>query len=263
MSTDLTIFQFEHQLVRTITDEQGNPWFVLRDVLEAMGSKTAANNAKDSIIKGLGDGYSNDYPILDSLGRQQIASFISEPAVTFLVARSNTDRGRKLNRWIHAEVLPQIRKTGSYHMPSFSMEVFQTALQNVIQPMQAQIEHLTWMVENNPRKRPGRVYRSMDIAFELHMSARELHKEASAIGLLKPIRVNDILMWEITDEGERFVKYSSGGTKRYKLGKTYSNSLWWNFEAVRYIKDYEGPKLNVDIPATDKKRARARLRIVH
>ena len=48
------------------------------------------------------------------MGRTQQVTIISESGVTFLVSRSNTESGRKLNRWIHTEVLPAIRKTGAY-----------------------------------------------------------------------------------------------------------------------------------------------------
>lgn len=101
-----------------VIDRDGSPWFVLRDVLKAMGSNTAPNNAKSSIINGLGDGYSIGIPIQDSLGRQQTVTVISEPAVTFLVSRSNTERGRKLNQWIHTEVIPAIREDGFYEAPT-------------------------------------------------------------------------------------------------------------------------------------------------
>ena len=128
------------------------------------------------------------------------------------------------------------------------MEVIQAAMLDVIQPMQAQIEHLAWMVENNPRKRPGRVYRSVDIAFHLAMDARQLHKEAMAIGLLQPVRVRELLMWKITEEGERYAKYSSGGTRRTVDGETLSNSLWWSFDVVQYIKNYSGARYDLTIP---------------
>jgi prophage antirepressor-like protein len=110
----VTPFYFEDSEVRTATDKYGNPWFVARDVLDGMGSSTPVTKAMSSVKQGLGDGFTNGIPILDSLGRVQQVTVISEPAVTFLVSRSNTERGRKLNRWIHSEVLPQIRKTGQY-----------------------------------------------------------------------------------------------------------------------------------------------------
>lgn len=116
MSTQLIPFLFETHEVR-VTDQRGEPWFILRDLLDAMGSKTTTTSALDSIKQGLGDGYSSDIPILDSLGRNQNAIIVSEPAATYLLARSNTEEGRKLNRFIHTEVLPSIRKTGGYTLP--------------------------------------------------------------------------------------------------------------------------------------------------
>jgi prophage antirepressor-like protein len=82
-------------------------------VLDAMGSSVPVTTAQESIIKGLGKGFTNGIP-LQTAGGVQDTTIISEPAATFLVARSNTEQGRKLNRWLHTEVLPSIRKTGTY-----------------------------------------------------------------------------------------------------------------------------------------------------
>lgn len=113
--SNLSVFSFNSKQVRTATDSRDRSvWFVLKDVLEAMGSATTTSNAKASIHEVFGGGCSNDYPIIDSLGRTQTATIINEPAVTFLVSRSNTETGKKLNRWIHAEVIPSIRQTGGY-----------------------------------------------------------------------------------------------------------------------------------------------------
>lgn len=117
--SNIVEFAFEDKQVRTLTDERdGSAWFVLKDVLSAMGSKTRPADAKTSIEEVFGGEVANDYPIIDSLGRTQTATIINEPAVTFLVSRSNTESGKKLNRWIHGEVIPSIRKTGSYSTPS-------------------------------------------------------------------------------------------------------------------------------------------------
>jgi len=110
--TNLIQFDFEKSDVRVVNN-QGNPWFVLRDVLLAMGSKTSVNKAKDSIINGLGKGWSNELP-LSTNGGGQTVTVISEAAVTFLIARSNTEAGRRLNQWIHNVVIPSIRKHGGY-----------------------------------------------------------------------------------------------------------------------------------------------------
>ena len=112
-------FVFENRQIR-ITDQNGDPWFILRDLLDAMGSSTRPADAKSNIIDNLGDGVVSDYPILDSLGRKQTAIIVSESAATYLLSRSNTEKGRELNRFIHVEILPSIRKTGSYHVHNSS-----------------------------------------------------------------------------------------------------------------------------------------------
>lgn len=40
MTTNLTTFAFDHQQVRTITDEDGNPWFLAKDVCDILGTET-------------------------------------------------------------------------------------------------------------------------------------------------------------------------------------------------------------------------------
>ena len=64
----------------------------------------------------LNNGFVSNLPILDNLGREQNALCISEPALTLFVSRSRTEMGKAMNRWIHIEVLPSIRKTGSYSL---------------------------------------------------------------------------------------------------------------------------------------------------
>ena len=123
MSNDLQLFSNEEFGAVRVAEVEGEHYFALKDVLEAQGSKTTTTNAISAIEQGLGDGYVVGIPIKDSLGRDQEAKFISEPAVTFLVARSNTDRGRRCNRWIHTEILPTIRKHGGYLTPQKIEEV--------------------------------------------------------------------------------------------------------------------------------------------
>ena len=105
---------FENTTIRT-ADNNGETWFVLRDVLTAMGSKTTTTDATESINQGLGDGYVSDLPLQTNGGLQETI-IINESAVTYLVAQSRTKKGKKLNRWLHTEVLPAIRKTGGYQL---------------------------------------------------------------------------------------------------------------------------------------------------
>ena len=112
--SEITLFTFQDRALR-ITDVNGEPWFVLKDVLSAMGSSRHTTQAIASVNQTLGKGYISDVP-LQTKGGVQSTTIAAEPAVTFLVSRSNTDDGRRLNRFIHATVLPSLRKTGSYHI---------------------------------------------------------------------------------------------------------------------------------------------------
>jgi prophage antirepressor-like protein len=114
MST-LTVFQFEQQSIRTISID-GQPAFCLVDLLNAIRSTTRPSDAKASVEEVFGDGVVLNSPVKDSLGRLQDTPFVFESGATFVITRSRTETGKKVNRWIHTEVLPSIRKTGAYQL---------------------------------------------------------------------------------------------------------------------------------------------------
>ena len=124
--TNIAPFQFETKNIRSVSDAIGEPWFVLRDILDAIQSKTKATDAIESVEQGLGKGFVNDVP-LETQGGIQSVMIVSEAAVTYLLSRSNTEQGRKLNRFIHVEVLPAIRKTGTYAKEPQATLVLRTA----------------------------------------------------------------------------------------------------------------------------------------
>lgn len=111
---NLTVFQYNTKEVRTVmvNDE---PWFVAKDVLAVMESKTTVTALETMVVEGLGKEFVNNQPLETNGGIQEMLC-LSEAALTFFVSRSRTEMGKTINRWIHAEVLPTIRKTGSYGM---------------------------------------------------------------------------------------------------------------------------------------------------
>jgi prophage antirepressor-like protein len=111
-SSSIILFSFNAKDVR-VSDQNGDPWFILRDLLEAMETSTPVTVAIESIKQGLGEGFNDVIPLQTAGGTQQTI-VVHESAATYLLSRSNTEKGRELNRFIHVEVLPQIRKTGRY-----------------------------------------------------------------------------------------------------------------------------------------------------
>lgn len=112
--TNLTNFQFNTQEIRVV-EIDSEPWFVCADILQAMQSSTTVTAVKILIQEELGEEFVSSQPLMTEGGKQN-ATILSEGGLTFLVSRSRTDTGKALNRWIHTDVLPQIRKTGQYKL---------------------------------------------------------------------------------------------------------------------------------------------------
>jgi prophage antirepressor-like protein len=116
MNSNIVSFAFHDRSVRTAKKDDGSIWFCLADCLAAMESKTDVNQAKKSIESSLGADTLIKLPAPDALGQEQNTLFISESGVTFLLTRSRTVAGKALNKFIHCEILPSIRKTGGYQV---------------------------------------------------------------------------------------------------------------------------------------------------
>lgn len=98
---------FEHPQfgeVRTV-EIDGEPWFVAADVCRALelSNPTMALNRLDE-----------DERSKFNLGRQGEASIVSEPGLYDLVLGSRKEEAKSFKRWVKHDVLPAIRRTGSY-----------------------------------------------------------------------------------------------------------------------------------------------------
>lgn len=91
----------------------GQGWLVGKDVAEVLGYKNSRKALLDHVDeedKLFGDGVT----IRDTIGREQTPVLINESGLYSLVIRSKLPGAKKFRRWVTAEVLPQIRKTGGY-----------------------------------------------------------------------------------------------------------------------------------------------------
>lgn len=98
--------------VRTV-EKDGNIWFVGKDVAEALGYARTADAVKahiDADDKGVCD--------LPTPGGRQETTIINESGLYSLVLSSKLPSAKAFKRWITSEVIPSIRKTGSYNKPS-------------------------------------------------------------------------------------------------------------------------------------------------
>lgn len=105
--TQLMVFSYAHRQVRTAIIA-GAPWFVASDLVDLLD----IGRVHDA-VRGLDDDERGTETIRTPGGEQRL-TVVSEPGMYSLILRSRKPEAKKLKRWVTHEVLPQIRRTGSY-----------------------------------------------------------------------------------------------------------------------------------------------------
>lgn len=155
MNNEIQQFDFKGASLRTLTDEAGEPWFVLKDCMSILdlGNPTET-------VKMFDEDEFSTAEVIDSIGRRQQAYIISEPGLYRLVMRSRKPEAKEFQRWVTHEVLPAIRKTGGY-IPTTDADDDMTILAKAVmigqRTMEAQkqkiTEQQTRIVELEPKAR--------------------------------------------------------------------------------------------------------------
>lgn len=105
----VTIFKYEEsKLVRTM-NVSGEPWFVLKDVCDVLGLSTPAR-----VAERLDSDEVSQAHLIDSVGRSQEMTIISESGLYNVILRSDKPEAKPFRKWVTAVVLPSIRKNGGY-----------------------------------------------------------------------------------------------------------------------------------------------------
>ena len=101
-------YDFDGQPVRTIINDDGNPWFVHADACRVLDITNSGNAAArlDSDEKGVHS--------MDTLGGRQELTIISESGLYSLILTSRKPEAKRFKKWITSVVIPSFRKTGRY-----------------------------------------------------------------------------------------------------------------------------------------------------
>ena len=130
--------------IRTVTINN-EPWFVGKDVAEALGYSNASKavsthvGEEDRILKVLEADSQNGNVV-----KTQTA-LINESGLYALIFGSKLESAKRFKHWVTSEVLPSIRKTGSYQKPVQGKELLALAVleaQKTIEEKDAQIEEM-------------------------------------------------------------------------------------------------------------------------
>lgn len=103
--------------IRTI-EIDGKPYFVGTDVAKALGY----NNPRDAVSRHCKGVVKHDTPTSSGV---QLMSYINEGDLYRLIMKSKLPSAEKFEAWVMDEVLPTIRKTGSYQKPMTIAEQIQ------------------------------------------------------------------------------------------------------------------------------------------
>lgn len=87
----------------------GEPWFVANDVCRELGIE----RPRDA-VRGLEEGYADTTGVTDALGRVRKTNIVNEPGLYQLIFQSRKPQAKRFRKWIFEEVIPAIRRTGSY-----------------------------------------------------------------------------------------------------------------------------------------------------
>ena len=118
--TSLLKFTFGDHQIRTNNDPE-TPLFVAIDVVRALGYK----DAKDALARHVSPEDLSKMRILDAKGRNQLVNVINESGLYCLIFGSKLEKAKEFKRWVTSEVLPSIRKTGTYTVPRKTITVEQ------------------------------------------------------------------------------------------------------------------------------------------
>lgn len=115
--------------IRTwVVDDE--PWFVGKDIATILGyakpENAIANHVDDedkttTLIQGSGSNYKSK------------AILINESGLYSLILSSKLPSAKKFKRWVTSEVLPSIRKTGSYGKPMSELEILQRSINQLVE----------------------------------------------------------------------------------------------------------------------------------
>ena len=234
MNNSIKIFENpEFGQVRIVVQENGEPLFCLVDVCKILGL-TNSSVVKEQIIKEFGDDLTQTYPVFDSIGRKQEVIFVKEPHLYFIMMRSDKPNAKGFRLWVTSEVLPSIRKTGSYSVKPM------TTLEMLAIQVQAMVE-----LERKQREQEQRLYETENKVEQLVTVQEENLKQLNKL----PLMQEEVPSFTPRQELNQMVRtYASSANLKYNevWNKVYSELYYCYHISLNAYKKEKGEN-NLDI----------------
>lgn len=243
MTDKVEIFNFKSSDIR-IVDRDGNPWFIAKDVCNALGIQ---NHRK--AVSELDEDEKDGVSISDAIGRPQKTLIISESGVYFIALRSRKEEAKEFARWVRKVVLPAVFR-GGYQLKDEDRKHLSGLLPEHTAAMEFARRHgyegnhivltadkmlkVQYGVDipklmggsNLHSKRNELVLTPTAIGKRLGISARDTNWALKFLGFQNSIfRENQRTRWELTDEGRKYGSYLDVG-KAYSDGTPIQQIKW-------------------------------------
>lgn len=99
--SNITIFNHLGNNIRVMTDKQGEPWFVLKDICDALDLKNISD-----VASRLDEDEVGTTEVIDNLGRTQKTNIVTEAGLYEVIFMSRKPEAKAFRRWVTSEVLP-------------------------------------------------------------------------------------------------------------------------------------------------------------
>lgn len=245
---NIVAFNFESSNVRVVMGENGEPMFVAADVLSTLSLDRKALERLDDDEKGVNS--------IHTPGGAQEMTVVNESGLFNLVLGSRKPEAKRFKRWVTHEVLPSIRRTGSYvsaasvvPQPTLTQDRVSAilsigeAITRVpgVKPGIAMAATLTVIYENTglsveslrkvlpPANDPICSLNPTQLGERVGMSARAINTRLQSLGFQFK---NDRDEWELTESGNRWAEalpFSRNGHSGYQI--------LWNPEVCDVIRE--------------------------
>ena len=146
----------EFGMVRTATDEKGEPWFCAKDLCDVLGYKRADNavrqhvNPSDALKQCVARIAKNRYGECNRKMQVVPMIFVNESGFYALVLGSKLATAVKFKDWVTSVVLPQIRKTGGY-IPVHEGESEEETIRNAEEILRATLKKKEELLEQQKK----------------------------------------------------------------------------------------------------------------
>lgn len=154
---EIQIFKnVEFGSVRTL-EIDGVIYFVGKDVAQALGY----SQTDKAIVRHVDEDDRTKYTVTDNLNRPQETFIINESGLYSLILSSKLPNAKKFKRWVTAEILPSIRKTGSYGEINLEEIITKTATAVAIEVTKQLMvaQHQEVRLNTKPVKKMARAYK--------------------------------------------------------------------------------------------------------